>query len=87
MRGCASKTGTGRIVMIITIRQLNPLLAASFSPFWAVPERGCHRGMSGYKTNKYILLYESRETVEEKSLSILSLLKQRVSLNLSYYDI
>ena len=26
MRECASKTGTGRIVMIITIRQLNPLL-------------------------------------------------------------
>jgi hypothetical protein len=65
----------------------SPLLAASFSPFWAVPERGCHRGMSGYKTNKYILLYESRETAEEKSLSIPSLLKQRVSLNLSYYDI
>ena len=39
MRGCASKTGTGRIVMIITIRQLNPLLGASLPTFWAVRSR------------------------------------------------
>lgn len=33
MRGCASKTGTGRIVMIITIRQLNPPLGCIFAHF------------------------------------------------------
>ncbi|MFR8002198.1 MAG: hypothetical protein ACLU62_04675 [Hydrogeniiclostridium sp.] len=33
MRECASKTGTGRIVMIITIHQLNSPLGCFFLPF------------------------------------------------------
>ncbi len=67
MRGCASKTGTGRIVMIITIRQLNPILAASFSPFWAVPERGCPCGsrLQEVEINSY---NKGCETVERQLL-------------------
>ncbi len=40
MRGCASKTGTGRIVMIITIRQLNPPLGCFFLPFLGSSRKG-----------------------------------------------
>ena len=54
MRGCASKTGTGRIVMIITIRQLNPLLGASLPTFCTEPESGGLHGLSAYKKRKLI---------------------------------